>query len=86
MVVTKQIVKREGEREKKKRTKEKKTERLIQQESRAHKHAHRRHCPINENEWATDIIQRQRRHDREERRRRNTWRLIRSAARTKNAQ
>jgi hypothetical protein len=29
-------------------------------------HAHRRHCPISENEWATAITQRERIYDREE--------------------
>jgi len=60
MVVTTQIVKKkERKKRTKERTKKKKTKRLTQQESRAHMHAYRRHHPISENEWGTDITQRQ---------------------------
>jgi len=66
MVVTTQIVKKkERKKRTKERTKKKKTKRLTQQESRAHMHAYRRHHPISENEWGTDITQRQHIYDRE---------------------
>jgi len=69
MVVTTQIVKKRKEKGRRKRTNEgrkRKTQQVIQHESRARMHTCKMHCPVSENEWAIAITQRQHIYDREE--------------------